>query len=118
MKSPAPALGIDIVEVPRISRLIHKDRFLKRVFSAAEVAYCRSKKNAAQHFAVRFAAKEAVFKALGRPGVTHKHISIRNEASGRPGVVLSGPFKRLEKNVSVTLSHTARYAVAAALFRR
>ena len=77
-------VGIDIVDVPRVARLINNDRFLRRVFSPPEISYCRSKKNAAQHFAVRFAAKEAVYRALGRKNVTHKDISVSHLADGRP----------------------------------
>lgn len=111
------SLGVDIVEVSRIARLSRQKRFLDRVFSAAERAYCGGKKNAAQHYAVRFAAKEAVYKALGRPGVGHKDISVRNDASGRPSVRLAGSLKKLESRVSLTLSHTADCAVAVALFQ-
>jgi holo-[acyl-carrier protein] synthase len=111
------SLGVDIVEVPRISRLIRQKRFLDRVFTPSEQAYCRDKKNTAQHYAVRFAAKEAVYKALGRAGVGHKEISVRNAPSGKPGVSLAGTLKKLERRVSLTLSHTDKYAVAVALFR-
>lgn len=115
---PPISLGVDIVEVPRISRLIRQPRFLSRVFTSREVSYCRGKKNAAQHFAVRFAAKEAVYKALGREGVPHKQIWIENLPNGKPVVRLGGALKRLENKVSVSLSHTAEYAVAMALFRK
>jgi holo-[acyl-carrier protein] synthase len=113
---PPISLGVDIVDVPRISRLIRNKRFLSRVFSSVEVKYCLGKRNAAQHFAVRFAAKEAVYKALRRAGVSHKQIWIENKADGRPVVRLQGSLKRLEKNVSISLSHTAEYAVAMAAF--
>jgi holo-[acyl-carrier protein] synthase len=112
------SLGVDIVEVPRVARLVRNARFLRRVFSAGEVRYCRGKKNAAEHYAVRFAAKEAVYKALGRDGVTHKQISVRNAPSGKPEVVLSGPCRRFARRVSISLSHTAEYAVAVALFQK
>jgi holo-[acyl-carrier protein] synthase len=112
------SLGVDIVEVPRIARLMRQQRFLKRVFTPGEVDYCRGKKNAAQHFAVRFAAKEAVYKALGRSGVSHKDISVRNAANGKPAVALSSSLKSLERRVSITLSHTAEYAVAVALYHK
>ncbi|HMU97059.1 MAG TPA: holo-ACP synthase [Elusimicrobiota bacterium] len=111
-----PSLGVDIVEVKRIARLIREPRFLARVFSDREVAYCRAKKNAAQHFAVRFAAKEAVYKALGRAGVAHKDISVKNEPSGKPGVELAPRLRSLESRLTLTLSHTAEHAVAVALF--
>ena len=111
-----PSLGVDIVEVERVGRLVKNRRFVDRIFSEDEIAYCRGKKNAAQHFAVRFAAKEAVYKALGRPGVGHKDISVRNDPSGQPRVVLSARLKKLESRLSLTLSHTADQAVAVALF--
>ncbi len=100
-----------------MARLVKNAKFVLRVFSDREVAYCRGKRNAAQHFAVRFAAKEAVYKALGRPGVAHKDISVKNELSGQPRVELAPRLKSLEPRVSLTLSHTAEYAVAVALFQ-
>lgn len=109
-------MGVDIVEVPRIGRLARSKRFLDRVFTAEEVAYCSVKRNAAQHYAVRFAAKEAVYKALGREGVGHRDISVWNDARGRPSVRLAPRLKNLERRVSLSLSHSARYAVAVALF--
>ncbi|MBL0059796.1 MAG: holo-ACP synthase [Elusimicrobia bacterium] len=111
------SIGVDIVEVKRVARLVKNPRFVDRVFSPREVAYCRGKKNAAQHFAVRFAAKEAVYKALGRPGVAHKEISVKNDPTGKPRVELAQHLKSFEKRVSLTLSHTAEYAVAVALFQ-
>ncbi len=111
------SLGVDIVEVRRVGRLVKNARFVERVFSEREVLYCRDKKNAAQHFAVRFAAKEAVYKALGKPGVAHKEISVKNDPSGKPRVELAGRLKKFEPRLSLTLSHTADYAVAVALFQ-
>lgn len=112
------SLGVDIVEVKRIARLVRQRRFLARVFSPREVEYCRGKKNAAQHFAVRFAAKEAVYKALGKAGVGHKEISVKNDPSGKPRVELAARLKSLERRISLTLSHTAEHAVAVALYFR
>ncbi len=111
------SLGVDIVEVRRVARLVNSARFVERVFTEREVAYCRDKKNAAQHFAVRFAAKEAVYKALGEPGVGHKEISVKNDPSGKPRVELAKRLKKFEPHLSLTLSHTADYAVAVALFQ-
>jgi holo-[acyl-carrier protein] synthase len=111
-------VGIDIVDVPRIARLIRQKRFLERVYTPEEIAYCRGKKNAAQHFAVRFSAKEAVYKALGRGGVGHKDISVHNDERGRPSVRLAGALKKLESRVSLSLSHTTGYATAVALYKK
>ena len=111
------SLGVDIVEVRRVGRLVKNPRFVDRVFTEREVAYCRDKKNAAQHFAVRFAAKEAVYKALGLPGVTHKEISVKNDPSGKPRVELSKRLLKFEPRLSLTLSHPVDYAVAVALYQ-
>lgn len=111
------SLGVDIVEVRRVGRLVKSARFVERVFTEREVAYCRDKKNAAQHFAVRFAAKEAVYKALGMPGVAHKEISVKNDPSGKPRVELAPRLKKYEPRLSLTLSHTVDYAVAVALYQ-
>lgn len=110
-------LGVDIVEIDRIARQIRNHRFLSRVFSKQEVAYCRARKKAAQHFAVRFAAKEAVWKAIGNPKLLHRHIQVRNRSNGKPEIVFPPPFSRLTKHVSISLSHGRDYAVAMALYR-
>lgn len=104
------------MEVARVGRLVRNPRFVRRVFSDREVAYCRGKKNAAQHFAVRFAAKEAVYKALGIAGVGHKEISVRNDPSGKPRVELAARLKKHETRFSLSLSHTAAQAVAVAVY--
>lgn len=115
------SLGVDIEEVGRFQSLIRNKRFLKRVFTPKEVSYCSSKVNRAQHFAVRFAAKEAVWKALSdiivraKPGVRHRDIGIENEANGKPRVTLPKSLARWKKKVVVSLSHTRQYAVAVAI---
>lgn len=101
-------IGIDIVDVKRIERLIKNKRFLKRVFTDEEINYCGSKKNSAQHYAVRFAAKESVWKALGE-NVSHKDIGIRNSKNGKPAVFIKN---REDKRILISLSHTKEYAVA------
>ncbi len=109
-----PSLGIDIVEIKRVARLARRNaRFLSRVFSPEEIRYCRDKKKKWQHFAVRFAAKEAVWKALGRPGLDLKDISIRRAVSGRPSILLEG---RPAPYIQISLTHTESYAAAVALF--
>ena len=107
------------MEVARIARLARNRRFLARVFTADEVKYCRGKKNAAQHFAVRFAAKEAVWKALNEHtrvrGISHREISVGRAASGQPVVELSKRLKEFEPRISLSLSHTKDFALAVAL---
>ena len=117
------SLGVDIEEVDRFKALVRNKRFLNRVFTKAEIAYCGSKKNKAQHFAVRFAAKEAIWKALsevirknGR-GVAHRDVGIKNDPYGRPKAVLPESLRAYRNRVSVTLSHTRSYAVAVAVVR-
>jgi holo-[acyl-carrier protein] synthase len=119
-------VGVDIVEIHRIAKQSHNARFLKRVFTAQEVAYCRARKNSAQHFAVRFAAKEAVWKAVSGEFVAgrhrglpllHRDIQVRNRANGKPEVIFPKRFAKLARRVSISLSHGRDYAVAVAIFR-
>ncbi len=105
-------VGIDIVEVKRIGRLIKNKRFLERVFTPQERAYCMKKKNRAQHFAVRFATKEAVWKALGLDTLALQHIGVKNRPDGKPEVTIRG--KRAQ-GIDISLSHTDEYAVAVAI---
>ena len=87
-------------------------RFLTRVFSAGEIAYCKAKKNPWPHFAVRFAAKEAVYKTLGRADIPLTAISVSRDAAGRPTVVISG---KPAKGLKLSLSHGREHAVAFAV---
>ncbi|HTX42481.1 MAG TPA: holo-ACP synthase [Acidobacteriaceae bacterium] len=114
--------GIDLVEVPRIARSIQRygDRFLRRVFTPAEIAYCRAKANAAESFAARFAAKEAAAKALGtgiQHGVTWQELEVRRLPGQRPTLHLSGRARAIAgqlgvAHVSLSLTHTAALAMA------
>jgi holo-[acyl-carrier protein] synthase len=106
-------IGIDIEEVKRFSKLIKNKAFLKRVFSKEEIDYCKSKKQSAQHFAVRFAAKEAVWKAVNRKkNVVITDIFIKNEDSGKPQVFIKN---RKAPHIDVSLSHTGDIVVAVAV---
>ena len=109
-------IGVDIVEIDRIRKSVKNPRFLKRVFTPQEVAYCRARKNFAQHFAVRFAAKEAVWKAVGQSKILHRDIHVRNRANGKPEVFFSPPFRKFDRRVSISLSHGVDYAVAMAVY--
>ncbi|MFH2204704.1 MAG: holo-ACP synthase [Elusimicrobiota bacterium] len=111
-----PSLGIDIVEIDRVAQLAkNSKRFLTRVFSKDEIRYCHDKKKKWQHFAVRFAAKEAIWKAVGQAGLNLKDIAIRRGPSGRPSVVLEG---RAAPFIQVSLTHTEKYAAAVAVYMR
>ncbi len=113
--------GIDIIEIKRIEKVFssHKN-FLRRVYTSDEVEYCESKRNCYQHYAVRFASKEAVLKAFGtglRDRMKWTDIETLNDELGKPYVNLYGRAKELamEKNIgeiSVSLSHCKDYAVA------
>ncbi len=115
-------VGIDIVENARIEHALERygERFLHRVFTAGEIAYCQSMKFPARHFAARFAAKEAVSKAFGTgigKAMGWRDIDVHRQGSGQPFVVLEGGAKQLaaERGVSavwVSLSHTDNHAAA------
>jgi holo-[acyl-carrier protein] synthase len=114
--------GIDIIEIDRIAESIERygDRFLDRIFTADEIAYCGRKKNAAESYAARFAAKEAGAKALGtgiQQGITWKEIEVRREPSGRPTLHLSGRAAQLAARLGVrrtalSLTHSRNLAMA------
>jgi holo-[acyl-carrier protein] synthase len=116
-------LGTDLMETRRVQESIDRygDRFLERIFTAGEIAYCqRKKKNAAESFAARFAAKEAGAKALGTGisrGVSWKEFEVRREASGRPTLHLSGRAAELAeamgvRRVQLSLTHSRDLALA------
>src|SRR5580658_1150701 len=98
--------GIDIIEIDRIAQSIARFgmRFLTRVFTPEEIAYCQRKKNSAESFAARFAAKEAAAKALGTGisrGVSWKELEVRREAGGRPVLHLSGRAEEIARAMGV-----------------
>jgi holo-[acyl-carrier protein] synthase len=118
-------LGVDIIEIDRIRRNIAAsgDSFLRKLFTDGEIAYCSARHNAAQHFAARFAAKEAVSKAMatGWAGeFAWKDVEIANEESGRPVVTLHGPLRETLAGavVHVSLSHSETHVVAVAVIER
>ena len=114
------SIGTDLVEVRRIAKSVRDPRFLARIYTPQEVAYCRGKAHSAQHFAVRFAAKEAVWKALSDlkvKGVGHKEIGVARAKTGKPSVSLSKRLKKYEKKISLSLSHTKDHALAVAIFQ-
>lgn len=116
--------GIDIVEVSTIELQFLSVKFLNRVFSEKEISYCQQFENKSERFAARFAAKEAVMKALGTgwaKGVQWKQIEIENGTDGAPYLILNK--KALEvfitsgyKNSTVSLSHCRGFAVASVIF--
>jgi holo-[acyl-carrier protein] synthase len=115
-------LGTDIIEIARIAQSIDRygERFVQRIFTPGEIAYCRRKKSAAESFAARFAAKEAAAKALGTGisrGVSWLEIEVTREPSGRPLLQLTGRAAERARElgvvgVTVSLTHTREIAMA------
>ncbi len=114
--------GIDLVEIERIRRSVERfgDRFLDRVYTAAEKGYCLRKRNAAESLAARFAAKEAGAKALGtgiNHGVTWLEIEVIREPGGRPTIAFHGRAREMAerlgmRSAALSLTHTGSLAMA------
>lgn len=118
-------IGNDIIEIERIRSVIarHERNFLSRTFTEAEQRYCLGHKDPNRHFAGRFAAKEAVVKALGtgfRNGIGFLDIEILNDHNGKPYVRLSPRLEEMMKGMEilVSISHCDSYAAAFALVQR
>ena len=114
-------IGVDMVEIERVHRLIEQDQgFAKRIFTEREIAYCEAKFSKAQHYAARFTAKEAFFKALGtgfRGGMSWRDVEVENDELGKPQLRLTAAalrhFRRHKlKQTLLSLSHTREMAVA------
>ncbi len=116
-------IGIDIIEIERIEKSVEKfgERFLNKIFTKGELEYSLSKKNKFQHLAARFAAKEAIAKALATgwsKGFRWKDIEIYNEKNGLPNVKLSGnlaQFISKDKLLKITMSHSDHYVTCFAI---
>lgn len=114
--------GIDIAEVPRIEASIARfgDRFLRRIFTEAEIRYCESKANRIERYAARFAAKEAGMKAIGtgwNHGVAWRDVEVCRQPGGRPTIAFHGKAAEFAAklgavHVALSLSHTKEYAIA------
>ena len=119
-------LGLDIAEVDRIEAAIgrHGAPFLDRLFTPAEISYCRQHKNQFERYAARFAAKEAAMKALGtgwKRGVRWRDIEVAREPSGKPTLHLAGASRQIAdqlgvKNISLTITHSGNLALAHVIF--
>lgn len=110
--------GTDIIEINRIKKSIEElgEKFLSRVYTKLEIEYCESKKSQKyQHYAARFAAKEAIFKAISKQlnskyDINWKDMEILNDEQGRPQVKIRGIQR--ENNIDISISHCKGYAVA------
>jgi holo-[acyl-carrier protein] synthase len=118
-------IGTDITECLRVARMIerHGELFVNRVYTAEEIHYCQSRKQSTQHFTGRWAAKEAVLKALGtgwRRGISWRDVEIRNEPGGQPIVILRGGAAEAAGKLGITemrisISHCRSHATAFAV---
>jgi len=122
---PVISIGTDIVEVVRIGQMIerHGEIFLNRVYTDDEIRYCQRRKEYTQHFAGRWAAKEAVMKTLGTGwsrGVGWRDIEICSSRSGAPSIVLRGAAREIAQqagicDVLISISHCRSFATATAI---
>ncbi len=120
--------GIDIIEIERIKSAIDRwgPQLLKKIFTDEEIRYSEAKSFSAQHFAARFASKEAVLKAFGGNGSSHlswRDIEIINDRSGKPRVRLSGKARQLKEKekideIIISIAHTKNHAVASVVLTR
>jgi len=118
-------VGTDITECLRIARMIdrHGEIFLQRVYTPNEIAYCQNRKQATQHFTGRWAAKEAILKALGTGwirGISWLDVEIVNRPGGQPEVILKNGAKKIAdqlgiEKIQVSISHCRTHAVAFAV---
>lgn len=119
-------IGIDVAEVKRIRAVIESqgERFLRRVFTPEEVAYCEKFKNKYERYAGRFAAKEAAMKALGTGwsrGVRWVDVEVVRARGGRPILELKGEARKVAdrlgvKNIALSMTHTVEQAIAQVIF--
>jgi holo-[acyl-carrier protein] synthase len=118
--------GIDISEPDRIQQAVGRygRRFLERVFTPTEIAYCERKRNKWERYAARFAAKEAAFKALGtgwRRGVRWRDVEVANLPGGKPTLNLYGQARTFAdrqgvRNISLSMTHTGQFVLAQVIF--
>lgn len=111
--------GVDITEVKRLRQAVQKwdDAFLRRVFTAKELENAKTRGSLYQHLAGRFAAKEAIFKAMGDKELNWQDVEILNDQEGRPHCnLLKAKFKKVEIHISI--SHVKNYAVANAIITK
>ena len=118
-------VGTEIVECPRIGGMIerHGELFLGRIYTEREIRFCQSRKHAIEHFAARWAAKEAVFKAIGAGrthGATWTDVEIRVDSGRSPRVMVGGAAKEIVRRrrigeIFISLAHCRTYATAYAM---
>jgi holo-[acyl-carrier protein] synthase len=116
-------IGTDIIEIDRIKNSIEQygDNFINKIFTPSEIDYCKNKANKYQHYAARFAAKEAVYKALAsgwQQVIGWQDIEVFNEANGMPQVTMFGKLKKFlstDKSLKISISHSENYVTCVAI---
>lgn len=115
-------IGVDLVRIPRMRQVVERwqERFLRRIFTEEEIAYCKKYRDPIPHLAARFAAKEAALKALGTGlsmGINWRELEVRRERGEAPRMVLSGRSRAIGRakggrEMMVSLTHDGEYAMA------
>src|SRR5262245_21355424 len=123
--SSVKGIGVDLAVIARMKHVVERwdERYLRRVFTEEEIAYCRRRRDPIQHFAARFAAKEATLKALGTGlsmGVRWRELEVRRERGQAPTMTLSGRCRAIARakggdRVLLSLTHDGDYAMAQAM---
>ncbi len=121
-------VGIDIVDIGRMRRALERqgERFVSRVYTKGEQAYCRAHRDPVPYFAARFAVKEALFKALGTgwaQGITWHDAEVQKADSGAPRLALAGRAEEISKslgttNIHISLSHSEEAAIALVILEK
>lgn len=118
-------VGIDVIEIERIKKVLEKrnDEQIKKIFTDKEITYCKKYKDSIPHFAARFAAKEAFYKALSKGIIHFSEIEILNYENGKPYIELHGKTKILfeeigSPNIFVSLSHSDTIATAIVIIEK
>jgi holo-[acyl-carrier protein] synthase len=116
-------IGIDIIEIDRIKKSVDEngDKFLEKVYTPGELKYCLSKKNKYQHLAARFAAKEAIYKAISSnwdSELSWQDMEIVNTPNGMPEVKFKGNLEKFlskDKDLKISMSHSRDYVTCVAI---
>lgn len=121
-------VGVDIVDIGRLRRAMERqgERFIRRVYTEGEQEYCRAHRDPVPYFAARFAAKEALFKALGTgwsQGITWRDADVQRADSGAPRLALAGRAEEISRNlgtkaVHISLSHSEEAAIALVILEK
>lgn len=115
------SIGTDIIEISRVKDAIENigNKFIEEIYTKKEIEYCESKKNAKyQHYAARFAGKEAIYKAISnilenKFAISWKDVQILNDINGRPYIdILNEKIKNQITQIDISISHCKEYAVS------